>query len=810
MIDSCDGGHNMSSISLFSFLIPSIIMGELGVKEMLKSKKRWKKVNVDQEKARHLAQTLQLSPLVTKLLVSRGIDTVQAVKAFLDDREMPIYDPFLFVDMDKAVKRVYKAIENKEKILIFGDYDGDGVTSTTIMMEALQQLGALVDFYIPNRFTEGYGPNEPAFRFAHEQGVTVIITVDTGVSALHEMKVAKELGIDVILTDHHEPQPELPDVYAMIHPKIEGSGYPFHELCGAGVAFKFAHALLGELPTHLLDLATIGTITDLMPLVDENRSIVKRGLQKMKTTSRLGILALCEVAKISHSNITEESIGFTLGPRINAVGRLSDAAPAVELLLTKDRDEAKALAEEINQCNVERQEIVARITAEAIQLVEENYPIEENGVLVIAKEGWNAGVVGIVASRLVDRYYRPTLVLAIDREKGIAKGSGRSIEGFDLFENLSECREYLSHYGGHPMAAGMTVYLDKLDDLRSDLNTLARDQLKEEDLIPVTYVDMECNVSDITLASLEQIGKLAPFGVGNKKPLIQLSDVRVDSMRQIGAEKNHLKLALKEQDVILDAIGFHIGDIFHEISPSAKISIVGEASINEWNNMKKPQMLIQDVNIIQWQLFDYRGRRIGEYLPRISKENRVLIAFSQETIKESINTIQEEIVLASEIEDEKLLNGKYAVLLDLPSSEEEIIQLLRKGKLARIYLFMQDRGAQAFNTLPTREHFRWYYAFLKKNKTFSLNEYGQKLCEHMGWTKDTVNFMTRVFFELKFVTIVDGVIFLNENAEKKDLSASSAFQAQQQQVQIENLFLYSNYEDVKNWFQDKMTNVDKE
>ncbi|MGM9986790.1 MAG: single-stranded-DNA-specific exonuclease RecJ [Bacillaceae bacterium] len=775
---------------------------------MLKSKKRWKRGPVDQVEAANLASALHISPLVASLLVSRGVTSVEAANQFINDSTLTFHDPYLFVDMEKAVSRIKKAIDQNEKILIFGDYDADGVTSTSIMMEALQQLGAIVDFYIPNRFTEGYGPNEAAFRQAYEAGVSVIITVDTGISALHEMEVAKELGIDVILTDHHEPQPTLPDVYAMIHPKVEGSGYPFHELCGAGVAFKLAHALLGEFPTHLLELATIGTIADLMPLVDENRAIVKRGLQKLQTTSRSGIAALCEISKINQSSITEESIGFSIGPRINAVGRLADADPAVHLLMTRDRQEAQLLAEEINEYNVERQALVNKITEEAIQMVQAQYPVDENYVLVVAGENWNPGVVGIVASRLVDRFYRPTIVLCIDKEKGIAKGSARSIEGFDLFANLSTCRECMSHFGGHPMAAGMTVYLESIDQLRASLNSLAKEQLTEEDLIPVTHVDIECKIEDITVQSLEQLRKLAPFGVGNKKPVIQVSNVTIDSIRQIGADKNHLKISVKDNDTILDTVGFHIGSIFHEISPHAKISLIGEVSINEWNNIKKPQMLIQDVAIADWQLFDYRGRKLTEYLPQISADNRVLIAFSQETIEKSNIDFQQEIRLAAEVQGEEIEDA-YVVLLDLPASPLEMEQFLLKGNAARIYLFMNDKGSKTFNIVSTRDHFRWYYAFLKKNNPFSLTQYGNQLCQHKGWTKDTVNFMTMVFFELEFVTIENGVIFLNENANKKDLTMSKSFLAQQSQIQVENLFLYATYSEVKEWFQNKMTNMDE-
>ena len=312
--------------------------------------------------------------------------------------------------MKTSVERIQIAVEHQEPILIYGDYDADGVTSTTVLMSALKDIGANVQFYIPNRFTEGYGPNENAFREAAASGIRLIITVDTGISAVQEAILAKELGMDLIITDHHEPGPELPDAYAIIHPGLAGSHYPFADLAGVGVAFKLAHALYGDTPEHLLDLVAIGTIADLVPLHGENRLIVKAGLKKLTVSTRPGLQALCQIAKTKLSEANEETVGFVIGPRLNAAGRLDHAKPAVELLMADDLETAEKLAEAIDNLNKERQLIVSDITKEAIRMVEEQSTADISNVLVIGKEDWNPGVIGIVASRLADRFYRPAIV----------------------------------------------------------------------------------------------------------------------------------------------------------------------------------------------------------------------------------------------------------------------------------------------------------------------------------------------------------------------------------------------------------------
>lgn len=770
---------------------------------MLKPKSRWIVKQSDQSKTDILAKDLNINQLTASLLVNRGLDTVEDARYFLFGQKTSFHDPFLLKDMDKAAERIRKAVESQEPMLVFGDYDADGVSSTTVMMKALQEIGANADYYIPNRFTEGYGPNEKAFRMAADKGITLIITVDTGISALHEAKVAKELGIDLIITDHHEPGPVLPDAFAIIHPKLEDSVYPFKDLAGVGVAFKVAHALLGRLPEHLLEFATIGTIADLVPLLGENRLIALNGIEQLKTSHTPGLNALLKLTKTEKSAIDEETIGFLIGPRVNAAGRLGSANPAVQLMMTSDKEEAMMLAEEIDSLNKERQNLVSEIAKEAIMEVEQRYPIKDHHVLVVGKEGWNAGVIGIVASKLVEKYYRPTIVLSFDKEKGLAKGSARSIDGFDLFKNLSTCRDILPHFGGHPMAAGMTLELDHVDELRERLNALAKEQLAEEDLVPVSHIDAKVEVNDIDIQAIKELGLLSPYGVSNPKPKVLIEDANISTLRKIGSDQSHLKLALEDGGTTIDGIGFGIGHLHDHISPSSKLSVIGELSINEWNNNKKPQIFLRDLAVRAWQLFDFRGLKRIEKLPEmISGENIKWILFNPE-LKERFAAILGDslMIVANEEEAQKLeVDSAYVVLLDLPPVKELLIKLFEGKNPGRVYVHFYKENSDFFTTLPTRDHFKWFYAFLAKKGPFDLKKHGDDLARHRGWTKETVDFMSQVFFELDFVKINNGFISLEKDVPKRDLSESKTYQHKVQAFTLENELLYSSYDELKAWF----------
>lgn len=772
---------------------------------MLHAKTRWNMKEFKQDEQRELIVSgLQVSPLMAHLLINRGYNTIEAANTFLNTEAQEFFDPFLLKDMEKCVNRIKEAVLNHEKILVYGDYDADGVSSTTIMVTALRQIGAEVDFYIPNRFTEGYGPNERAFKWAKSAGYSVIITVDTGIAAIDEAHLANDLGMDLIITDHHEIGPSEPEAFGIIHPKREGSAYPCKDLAGAGVALKVAHALLGECPASFIEIAAIGTIADLVPLNGENRLIAIHGIRQLRNTNRPGLKMLYKLSGVDSSKMNEETIGFSIAPRINAAGRLDAADPAVHLLMANDAGEALELAELIDGLNKERQNIVAKIAEEAIKEVEENYPLDENKFLVIANSGWNPGVIGIVASRLVDRFYRPAIVLSIDPETGLAKGSARSIAGFDLYKHLSTCKDILPHFGGHTMAAGMTLKVEDIEELRQRLNQLATESLTDEDFMPISNVDISCKVEDLTIETIEEIERLAPFGMGNPKPKVVLENLSIASIRKIGSNQNHIKIAFEQDGHTLDSVGFGFGYMDKELSPLARVNVLGEVSINEWNNFRKPQLFIQDLSVKEWQLFDYRGaRNIKQILQAIPASKRKLITFHKDTVNHpELVEFKEEIIYLSDCEGASIqqINNEYVVLLDLPPTDELMHTFLSAHFPERIYAVFLNAQNHFFSTIPTREHFKWYYAFLAKKGSFDMKKYAADLAKHRGWSKETIEFMSQVFFELNFVTIENGLISLLSHTKKRDLRESITYQMKQKQVDIENMYLYSNYHQLKQCF----------
>ncbi|MEY9970095.1 single-stranded-DNA-specific exonuclease [Lysinibacillus sp. RC46] len=771
---------------------------------MILSKKRWQVEHPDAKLVQTLQNDLQLSAIAAKILAARGCETTADAESLLNMTEASIHDPFLMHGMAEAVARIEHALENGEKILVFGDYDADGVSSTTVMLNVLLDLGADVSFKIPNRFIHGYGPNEVLFREAHDEGVQLIITVDNGISGIEPIRVAKELGMDVIVTDHHEPGDELPPADIILHPRIPEGHYPFGELAGVGVAFKLAHALYGELPTQLFEYVAIGTVADLVPLVDENRYLVKRGIEEMRRSLSPWVQAMCEVASAEQAKISEETIGFYFGPRLNAVGRLGEAAPGVELLMAEDNAKAIAIAKQLNTCNSERKDIVKSITDEAIALIESDKKVGESLVLVIAGEGWNAGVVGIVASRLVELYYRPTIVLSLDHEKGTAKGSARSIEGFHLYNELAKNRDILPHFGGHPMAAGMTLSIEHVGELRSRLDAQARACLSEEQLTPVLNIDIPLKMNEISADAIEEISTLGPYGTDFPKPVYVLEDVEISSMRKIGAAENHIKIELTDGYEKLDSVGFNKGHLHDELTYGIKVSFTGDLQINEWQGRKKAQFMIEDVQTTEWQLFDIRGiRQTSRWLNTVPKEEATFIAFRSETITYYQSLIGVPI-LAVDPTLSNVEQSNYIVLLDLPQNVQMLENVLRKTAPSRIYAHFYMPDSQYFNGLPTREQFSWYYKFLKNRPAFPLNMHLAELAKHTGWPLDALKFMTQVFFELDFVKMESGLTTVNVNAPKQALTEAPSYKQRSEQIEMEQKLVYAPYIELKQWFDERL------
>jgi len=510
-----------------------------------------------------IAKSVGLSSEVACLLFQRGIKDESSLKKFLEPSLEDLHDPYLLHDMDKAVDRIRQAIEQGELILVYGDYDADGMTSASIVKESLEQLGAECLVYLPNRFTDGYGPNASVYKyFIEQQGVSLIVTVDNGVAGHEAIDLAQSMGVDVIVTDHHSMPEVLPDAYAIVHPEHPEADYPFKHLAGCGVAFKLACALLEEVQVELLDLVAIGTIADMVSLTDENRIMVQYGLEVLRNTQRIGLQELFEIAGISSSDITEETVGFQLAPRLNALGRLADPNPAIDLLTGFDDEEVHEIALMIQEKNEERKEIVQAIYEEAKSLVDSNKSVQ-----VLAKEGWNPGVLGIVAGRLLEELGQTVIVLNI--EDGRAKGSARSIEAVNIFEALDPHRSIFLAFGGHAGAAGMTLEVEQLDALSEILETYVKDK------------------------------GIAAF---------YIRDFQVENARSMGAGDSHLKLKISKGTANFEVVAFGQGAKATEFAQTKQLELAVTLSVNQWNGQTTLQLMMVDARVDGVQLFNIRGK----------------------------------------------------------------------------------------------------------------------------------------------------------------------------------------------------------
>jgi len=789
---------------------------------MIPSRARWKIGQADEAAANELSARLGVEPIVARLLVSRGMSDAAEAVGFLNASGEELHDPYLLDGMGEAVRRIRQALAAGEKIRIYGDYDADGVSSTALMARLLRSLGARFDTYIPHRVTEGYGLNRSAMEQAAEAGITLIVTVDTGISAREEIAYARELGIDVVVTDHHEPPAELPDAAAVVNPKQPGCPYPFKALAGAGVAFKLAQALLGRIPGELADIAAIGTVGDLMPLSGENRSIVKLGLDRMRAGSYAGVKALFEVAGVDRNAVNAGHIAFALAPRINASGRLEDADPALQLLVTDDPAEAGELAMNLDLLNRERQRIVDEIAAEALELAGRQEAA--GGVLVVAKEDWNVGVIGIVASKLLERFYCPAVVLAIDPATGIAKGSARSIAGFDLYEALTECGDLLDHYGGHQAAAGMTIAAAKIPELRERLGRIARERLTAEDYQPILTADLECGLEAATLGLIKELDRLAPFGAGNPAPRFVFRNLRILDQKSMGKDNRHLKLQVAPwapkgdaKPSAIDAVGFGKGELLEQISSTDRLELLGELSLNEWNGKVKPQIMIQDLRIPDVQVFDFRGaakndRRWASLARGASSVGMVLFSPEEaDTVPEPLQRTASlwlyqrgrGIGLLQEAAREgghphpAFAELRCLVLLTLPPSRNALKDVLHKvARADRLYPVFASPAEAA--SLPNREMFKQIYATLRKEGSARLAglEAVPYLSRRAGLPVPTVRFILDVFEELHLVEQASGDYRCTAAPAKRDLAESLRYQERQRLRVVEEELLYSTAKDL--------------
>lgn len=792
---------------------------------MLQSKARWLTGEADEQLSVQLAQSLSIPLLAARLLVSRGITDPLEADQFINGGEQDIHDPLLLDGMEAAVDRIRAALAQREKIRVYGDYDADGVSSTSLMIHLLRRLGADFDSYIPHRMLEGYGLNNAAIDKAKASGVSLLITVDTGVSAVSEIAYAKELGIDVIVTDHHEPPDQLPEPYALVNPKKPGCPYPYKQLAGVGVALKLAQALLGRWPEELLEYAVIGTVADLMPLTGENRVIVRQGLGQMRSTSNPGIKALLKVSGIAAREVNETHIGFALGPRINASGRLLSADTAVRLLTTESPEEAEVLAAELDALNKERQQIVEQMTKEAVQMAENK---KKNGewpkVMVLASPDWNVGVIGIAASKIVERCYRPTIVLGIDSQTGAAKGSARSIAGFDMHKALSQCADLMDHFGGHPMAAGMTLHSSKLEELEQRLCRIAEESLAADDYIPIMKADLCCSLQEASAESIRYLEKLAPFGTGNPSPRFLFTGLSIRELRTMGKEQQHLKIALEGEESAapaVDAVGFGKGHYAALISPSTKLDVIGELSMNEWNGVRKPQIMLHDLRVPHPQVFDHRGHprpalRLTELcnqaaLASSSARLPAVITFASDDSLQPALPVQaswwrmtglHSIEPLNEHASEQSLHlAEDLVLYTMPGSLEQLRALIKAmPSVQRYYVIFDDdasRSGERFS-VPSRELFKQVYVSLHAASSEAQApapvKYIEAISRRSGLSQGMVSFIIDVFEELGLAARdpETGGYRTLQTDSKRDLTASVRYQERLKREEAESVLLYAS------------------
>jgi single-stranded-DNA-specific exonuclease len=559
--------------------------------------KLWVCNEVSDKAAVALAKESGISVLMAKVFLSRGIEDTEYIKSFLNPSLDGLNDPFLMKDMDKAVDRIIKAIDNKEKIIIYGDYDVDGITSTSILVNFLCSLKADVEFFIPDRVSEGYGLSVDTIFKLLTHKPSLIITVDCGITSFDEVEYINKNNIDIIITDHHECREELPDAYAVINPLQRGCSYPYKELAGVGIAFKVINALckklqLGNAHYAYLDLAAIGTVADVVPLTGENRIIVKYGLPRIKDSSNVGVMALVSSCGLKVKPITSWAISFILAPRINAAGRIGDARRAVKLFTTADLKEAEDIVLTLNDENKFRQDTEAEIHREVLEKIDKEVDLCKEKVIVVIGEEWHHGVIGIVSSKITEKFNRPCILLS--HESGICKGSGRSIEGFNLFKALNHLSELLENFGGHELAAGLSIRYENFERFKKMINQYAEAVFDQKDMIPKIKVDVRINRDDISINNIKELDKLAPFGAGNPCPVFSYDKIRVSDIKTVG-ESKHLKIRLEDSSFSTEAIGFNMGSLANSLSTMDILDVAFSLEINNWNNIEKIQMNLKDL-----------------------------------------------------------------------------------------------------------------------------------------------------------------------------------------------------------------------
>lgn len=732
---------------------------------MIKSKYIWKLTESDlPDEFLKLSKKYKLDTLVAQILWQRGIRAEEEIQAYLNPDLQQLHDPFLLHDMEKAVQRILTAIENGQNILIYGDYDADGMTASSVMKSALDELGAEVQVYLPNRFTDGYGPNLDVYKyFIQNEDIDLIITVDNGVAGHEAIAYAQSQNVDVIVTDHHSMPEVLPEAFAIVHPEHPESNYPFKYLAGVGVAFKVATALLDYIPSDMLDLVAIGTIADMVSLTDENRILVSHGLKVLANTERAGLMELMRLSGTDFEKVNEETIGFQIAPRLNALGRLDDPNPAIELLTGWDEEVAAEIAQMIDEKNSERKVIVENIFNQALTM------ITDEPVQILYHKDWHKGVLGIVAGRLLEQFHKPIIMLA--EEEGVLRGSARSIENFNIFEALNEHRELFMAFGGHKQAAGMTFALENVEAIKQ----VMLDFIQENDIDMSEKSSLEVQGSlqfdEISLETIRSLEKLSPYGMDNPKPHFLLTDYQVEQARSMGKDNSHLKLKLVQNGQALDAVYFGHGAESLEFEQS-DTELVGTLSSNTWNGTTTVQLMVADARVNGVELLDIRSRQVE--LPKNT------IRFVHNEVKNG--TIEEVLIIEEAPTDKEALSALTELI-----HEQEFELIYFKNTIKKNY-YLTGAG--------TREQFARFYKAIYQYPEFDIRFKLKDLANYLKIPDILLIKMIQIFEELNFVTIDNGMMSVNKAAEKRDISESNIYRELQEIVAFQELFALSPVKEI--------------
>ena len=733
-------------------------------------------------------ESYSISKNIAKILNARDIKDISSVKKIFSDEFEEGYDPYLMYDMQKAVDRINEAIDNEEKILVYGDYDADGITSTVLLVETLISLGANVSSYIPNRFEEGYGPNKEAFTKIINSGISLIITVDNGIAGVEEVELANELGCDVIITDHHKIQDIIPNAYAIIHPEHPEGDYPFKKLAGVGVAFKLAHALLEIFPDFLLDLVAIGTIADMVSITDENRIFVKQGLELLNEDPRIGLKMLLELSNIN-SKIDEQTVGFYIAPKLNSIGRMDSAKLGLSFLMAEDAANARVLAEQIERFNIERKQVTEEIVKDVIDKIETSDKKNKNVIMISGD--YHEGVLGIVASNIVEKYQKPVFIM--NSKEGILKGSARSIYDFNIYTAMNKISDLFIAFGGHTLAAGFSfdeVNLNKIEDF---LDNEYENYKQNNELKSTKNIDIVTSLEEISYQFFNSLEALKPYGMDFEKPTILIENSMVLNKTYFGSEKQYLRLTIADEVGNLECISFKDTSLFDKVKNNDIIDLLCTLDKNNFNGRTKLQAHIIDINVKEFLFEDLRFINYD-----ISKIDNSCLKLSKNIDDRSNNFYLYKDINSIDSDFDNIY------LLDIPNNKEFIEKIVRL-KPKKIYLICDEKQVLSDKYLIDKDRLIKLFNIIlsTNNKQINISQQLDKLLALLKTNVDSIKIMIQIFKELNLIAFENNTIILNPNYKTVDLKKSESFVRMESIFEIEHILLKESIANINNIFDNK-------